>query len=345
MTTRRFRRTALVALALVLIQFGCHKTVHVAKISSTAAPPGDHPDLVLNPSPLPVKFVAYGDIRFTAVNRLTEANVSNSYARRAIVDAVAKLKPAFALISGDLVWRGADNSDWTHFDEETKPLRDAKVPILPTVGNHEYLSSTFVGNGRTEGLRNYFDRFPEIPHRMASPWYSAQYANCYFLMLDSEDDDRADSPQMKWVQSQLDSLPPEIEYVFVVLHRPAYTSAADAGHRQRLPEMDLAKMLEARQQKSAKPHFVVIAGHVHNYERYQKNGVDYIVSGGGGVHPHPLTRRADDLFHPANPNEIEFNYCVFTVDHGKLKFEMYRLSDERPEKFDLRDSFSIDDKR
>jgi hypothetical protein len=206
------------------------------------------------------------------------------------------------------------------------------------------LTSQLIGNGRTEGLRNYYLRFPELPNRPATPWYSAQYANSYFLLLDSEDDDRPGGEQMTWVQSQLDSLPATIEYVFVIIHRPPHTSATDGIHHPRVQEIELGKMLEARQQKSIRPKFVVISGHVHNYERFENNGVTYIVSGGGGAHPHPLVRGADDLYRPSNPREIEFHYCLFTVDHGKLKFEMHRLSDERPAKFEVRDKFEFSEK-
>ena len=324
-----------------LVSTSCRKKVQVVPVAPATPPPATKPDLILTPGKLPFKFVAYGDIRFSAVDALREREVSSSFARDAIVDAIAKAKPAFVLISGDLVWRGANASDWSYWDKETKPLYDAKIPILPTVGNHEYLTSQFIGNGRAAGLEHFYQRFPDIPHRPLTPWYSAQYANCYFLMLDSVDDDGPGSEQMRWVQRQLDSLSAEVENVFVVLHHPPRTSATDGGHRERLPEIELGKMLEARQQKAPKPRFFVIAGHVHNYERYERNGVAYIVSGGGGAHPHPLQRTADDLFHPVNPGEIEYHYCLFSIDNGKVKMEMYRLADDRPAKFEVRDSFEI----
>lgn len=324
-----------------MLPCGCRKKVQVVQIAPTAPPPATKPDLVLTPGKLPFKFVAYGDIRFSAVDALREREVSSSFARRAIVDAIAKEKPAFVTITGDLVWRGTSASDWAHYDQETKPLYDARIPLLPTLGNHEYMNVRLAETGRVAGLQNFYLRFPDIPQRPATPWYSAEYANCYFLMVDSIDDDAPGSEQMKWVQSQLDSLPATIEYVFFVLHRPAYTSATDGRHLPRPQEIALAKMLEERQQKSGSPRFVVISGHVHNYERYEKRGVVYIVSGGGGAHPHALNRRADDLYKPRDPREVEFHYCVLSVDKGTLKVQMYRLSDGRPAKFEERDSFEV----
>ncbi|MGI9101780.1 MAG: metallophosphoesterase family protein [Terriglobales bacterium] len=330
--------------ALLLIsaaQLACHKKAQVAQVSPAPAPPLDKPDIVLAPAKPSFKFVAYGDIRFTAPGPVTVREVSNPIARDAIVADIVKQKPEFVLISGDLVWRGANEADWRRYDQEIQPLTDAKVPIFPTVGNHEYLNSDFVGNGRSQGLRNFFARFPQLPDRPATPWYSIQYGNCYFLMLDSEDDDAPGSQQMIWVQHQLDSLPNTTDYVFLMLHRPPHTAAHDGGHRERLPEIELGRMLEARQQRAPRPRFIVIAGHVHNYERYQRNGVTYIVSGGGGAHPHPLTRGADDLYHPQDSREVEYHYCLITVDQGKLRFEMRRLEDAASARFAVRDSVEM----
>ncbi|MGZ4833793.1 MAG: metallophosphoesterase family protein [Terriglobales bacterium] len=322
-------------------QVACHKTVRMAQTNQAPAPPPDKPDIVMTPAQSAFKFVAYGDIRFTEPGPITVREISDPVARDAIVQSIAEAKPAFVLISGDLVWRGANPSDWKRWDAETQPLRDAKIPVFPVVGNHEYQNSRFVGSGRAAGLANFLARFPDIPQRVITPWYSMQYANCYFLMLDSEDNDGPDSDQMKWVRSQLDSLPPSIDYVFLVLHRPPHTSARDAGHRERLPEIALGKMLEARLQRASRPRFVVFAGHVHNYERYERNGVVYIVSGGGGAHPHPLARDADDLYRPKEPGELEYHYCWFSIDHDKLSFEMRRLSDKRAAKFEVRDKFQL----
>ena len=42
---------------------------------------------------------------------------------------------------------------------------------------------------------------------------------------------------------------------------------------------------------------VVFNGHIHNYERFERNGVEYVVSGGGGAEPYPLLFRGSaDLY-------------------------------------------------
>jgi hypothetical protein len=329
------------ALAFFLLLFisGCH---HPAQVASppAPAPPTNAPDVVLGPGPASFKFVAYGDTRFTDPDLLGE-KASSHFVRVAIVDAIAKTKPAFVVITGDIPWRGAVSEDWQAFDSETKPIADAHIPILPTLGNHEYYNRLF-RRSRESGLDNYYARFPQIPHRPGAPWYAARYANCYFLFLDSDDDDSAGSPQLQWLQKQLQSIPVDIDFVFPIIHRPPYTAATDGLHRPRAAELAIAHILEDRQKLAPRPQIVMFAGHVHNYERYVHGGVDYIVTGGGGASPHPLKRSPDDLYKPIALDGPEYHYCVVSIDHQELKLEMFRLSEtDHKAKFDVRDSFEV----
>ena len=70
---------------------------------------------------------------------------------------------------------------------------------------------------------------------------------------------------------------------------------------------------------------VVIAGHIHNYERAQLDGVTYLVSGGGGAHPYFVERTPQDLYQ--DPNFPNFHYIKFELGSTELKATMYRLAD------------------
>src|SRR5258708_25516883 len=163
------------------------------------------------------------------------------------------------------------------------------------------------------GLESYHKEFPSIPKKL---WYSIHYANCYFLILDSElDDEKSNAEQQQWITAQLTSMRPESDFIFVVLHRPPYTALTDVVHKPRPPQVALSQLLEGRQ-PSSRAHIIVVAGHVHNYERYQHGDVDYIVSGGGGAAPVKFARGADDLY-PTNAlygkndpvDEDQYHYC------------------------------------
>ncbi len=322
-------------------------------------------DLRINdPKPYPFRFVAYGDMRFAAHESYRQV-IANAKARQQIIDQIANENPAFLVVTGDFVFRGFHTEDWTYFDRGIKPVRDRGIQIFPAIGNHEVGPFPEIKNYKfkpfqeietdtkehiaSKGLENYYKEFSNIPHR---PWYSVQYANCYFLIVDSEiaDDDPSNAEQNKWMTDQLNSIPSEIDYIFVALHRPPYTALTDDVHMPRAQQVALSKLLEDRQRNS-RAQIIVIAGHVHNYERYQHNGVAYIVSGGGGAKPVKIAPRGADDLYPKNilygkndpVDEDQFHYCIFTVDHSKLKFQMMKLVGKgKGISFEPRDSFELD---
>ena len=145
------------------------------------------------------------------------------------------------------------------------------------------------------------------------------------LVLDSSLDEIS-GPQGQWLVKKLDTIPADVDFVFILLHHPPYTSSSDAkkyggGHSARSPEQMLANMLEERQQ-TMRARFVVFASHVHNYERHEHGGVIYFVTGGGGAHAYPIERAPGDPFPDKN---INYHYLLVEVDRGRLKVTMHRL--------------------
>jgi hypothetical protein len=67
---------------------------------------------------------------------------------------------------------------------------------------------------------------------------------------------------------------------------------------------------------------IVLASHVHNYERHELEGVTYFVTGGGGAHAYPISGSADDSFQNA---EINYHYLLVEVRREKLKVTMNRV--------------------
>jgi 3',5'-cyclic AMP phosphodiesterase CpdA len=194
--------------------------------------------------------------------------------------------------------------------------RADKIPVYPALGNHD------LHGDETVALANYFERFPDLNH---SRYYSVRAANSLLLVLDSSLDEIS-GPQGHWLTQKLDQLPADVDFVFIVLHHPPYTSSSDmkifgGGHSARSPEKELAKMLEARQQKQ-RARIVVFSGHVHNYERHEHGGITYFVTGGAGAHAYPVERAKDD---PFQSTEVNYHYVMIEVDRGSLKITMHRL--------------------
>ena len=285
---------------------------------------------MLSPRSYPFTFVAYGDMRFTDPS---DAEASNAAVRRALVERIAQEKPEFVAITGDLVMTGENEKDWEIFDQETQSLRDASIRLFPALGNHDLEGS------EEKALANYFARFPHLQQRR---WYSVRYGNCYLLILDSESDHSPGSAQRRWLEEQLDHLAEEINFVFLGLHHPPYTQSSErapgGGHSARSDEKRLGRMIEKRA-KTMRAQVVVIAGHVHNYERYQHAGVMYVVSGGGGAEPYLPKRFPKDFYKEPGP---AYHYCKLVIGPQNLRFEMIKLEgDARNPHWTLKDSFEL----
>jgi hypothetical protein len=129
------------------------------------------------------------------------------------------------------------------------------------------------------------------------------------------------------VAKQLAELPKGTKYVFVSLHHPAMADGIldDPSHDVRPNENALAQQLEAAA-KQIPAKIIVIAGHIHNYERFEHGGVVYLVSGGGGARPYPVSRTAGDLFQ--NSVFPVFHYVKFVSKDGALQATMYRWDEK-----------------
>lgn len=279
---------------------------------SQAASPVDPVELQLQVS-TPFHFVAYGDSRF---HDPKDTEAANPRARQTLVQAIAQTNPAFVSLTGDIVYNGNDKDDWKVWDSETSAWRDKKITVYPALGNHD------LHGNENLALANYFERFPDLKN---SRYYSVRAANTLLLVLDSSLDEIS-GPQGQWFTRKLDHLSGDVDFVFVVLHHPPYTSSSDAkkyggGHSSRSQEHELAIMLERRQQ-NLRPRIVVFSGHVHNYERHEHGGVTYLVSGGAGAHAYPIERTKDD---PFQSKEVNYHYLQVEVDRGSLKITMHRL--------------------
>jgi acid phosphatase type 7 len=258
--------------------------------------------------------IAYGDMRFTDPSNTTSTDPK---ARRWLVNHIAIEKPVLLLLSGDVPLDGGQVNDYAVYHEETTVWRIAHLLVSPALGNHEF------HGGEQACLENWWREFPKLRGRR---WYSvALGSKIYALNLDSNASLLAGSAQSEWIKAKLDSLPLSVKFVFVNLHHPPvadFQVDGDADHNPRPNEIALANLLKTAPQRK-RLRFIVTAGHIHNYERFTQDGVLYLVSGGGGAKPRPITRTAADLYQDTSfPN---YHYVKFVVRENRLEGEMFRI--------------------
>ena len=267
------------------------------------------PDSALRRPPV---FIVYGDMRFTDTS---EMQASRPGPRHALVAAIAAERPDALFLTGDVPWHGGTADDYHVYREETTAWREQQLRVYPALGNHEFQQCA-----ESQCLENWWQAFPPLRGRR---WYSvALGSRIRVLALDSDASLLAGSEQAVWLEQQFERLDAAVGFVLILLHHPPLT---DAPQGSRPNEQALAVYLASVARQSPSIRILVCAAHVHNYERFEHDGVLYLVSGGGGAKPSELTRSLADRYQgPTFPN---FHYLRFELDGAQLKGEMHRLTD------------------
>ena len=230
---------------------------------------------------------------------------SNLAERRVLIEAIAGESADFLVLLGDLVFRGDSASDWADFDDLTAPL--AALAKLPILGNHDY------GLRTVAALRNFRARFP-----LDETFYARSYGPLRLLFLDSNRLRMSGwAKQELWFRERLDDADrdPDVSAVIVFVHHPPFTNSRLSGDDKDVRSVLVPPYLRA------KKTVAMISGHVHSYERFERDGKLFIVSGGGGgprasLHGGERRRHRDDLFGGAHLRP--FHYLRFTLGDGML---------------------------
>jgi acid phosphatase type 7 len=142
--------------------------------------------------------------------------------------------------------------------------KDAGVAVAGTLGNHDVV----VDHGRYE-----FG-----PLDMPKARYTRTVGNVQLFILNSN---RVSNTQTGWLENVLASS--TAQWKIAVLHHPAWTCGAYRGHPAVLEQW--VPLLERYDVDLA------LSGHDHNYQRFgSRNGVRYIVHGGGNRNLYPIER-------------------------------------------------------
>jgi 3',5'-cyclic AMP phosphodiesterase CpdA len=281
----------------------------------------------------PITVIAYGDTRFTDPSNVT---ATNPRARAVLIARIADERPDAILVSGDLPWHGGVTDDYAQFRAETKVWRAQALRVLPALGNHEFSQCE-----AALCLENWWKTFPELRGRR---WYGASVEDSvHVIALDTMSPLTTGSDQRVWLEKEVASLPRAVEFVILTLHHPPVAdiqTRVHVDHNPRPNELALAEFL-TQTARSTRRRFVVVAGHIHNYERFVQDDVAYLVSGGGGAVPYEVDRTPRDLYQGIDfPN---YHYVKLTIAAGKLRGEMYRLDEAAAPvpHFTLKDTFEL----
>ncbi|KAI5059915.1 hypothetical protein GOP47_0024335 [Adiantum capillus-veneris] len=187
------------------------------------------------------------------------------------------------LLPGDLSYADYYQPLWDSFGTLIEPLASSR-PVMVTQGNHEKENLPLL----LDPFRSYNTRW-RMPYEESGSdsnlYYSFEVAGVHVLMLGSYTDVSRDSSQYKWLQADLAKVDRNrTPWLIALLHAPWYNSNSkhqgDGEHMRKSMEFLLH---EAKVD-------VLIAGHVHAYERTSKvfngrpdsSGIVHITVGVGG---------------------------------------------------------------
>ncbi len=254
----------------------------------TAPQPGD-----------PIRFVAYGDVR------------GGHSTHRELVEAILSEAPDFAIATGDLVLRGSDEGDWQAFFAVAADLL-GRIPLYTVAGNHDLGRS----GAERRRMNEILALWPGPPDRPDwGNWHSFDVADLHFLMLDSNAYEYEE--QLRWVREDLAAARARnVRAIFAVTHHSPYARGPHGGHRYAAEHY--APVLVAYGVT------LLFAGHDHLYQRGRMNGLDYMVTGGGGAPLYKVRcgvpgrdrcRVEDGMQHAAS----EYHYVMVTVSRRSVK--------------------------
>ncbi|MCJ8014103.1 phosphodiester glycosidase family protein [Paenibacillus sp. KQZ6P-2] len=189
--------------------------------------------------------------------------------------------------TGDIV----ENDTPENYVDALKGLGEFTKPYVVTIGNHE-VSGT---NSRV----NYQRTFGE-------PTYAYQYGNMEIIGLDSASGDvtKSDASQWSWLNETLNQT--QVNNIMVMMHIPPDEISADGldfktGHGFQNPEeaQKFYDLLGAYKSNHPEKNIVVFSGDLHAYEHKVVQGVDYVITGGGGKYTH-VTPEQGGFYHYLN---------------------------------------------
>lgn len=251
---------------------------------STLVPLGIMPSPIDAQSPARFTFIAYGDTRGSAGSAVASIHSE-------IVTAYMQQNPDFVIHTGDMVNHGGIWNQWLSFNASIQPIWDAGIPLFGVVGNHEKYTDQW--NVFDENFTQY-RRFFNFSSVIDTPGetelhYSFDYGGVHFIILDTEDYFsygteiyNCSEAQMDWLLTDLATTGPT-DFIVVSYHRPAWSVRQNREDRWAQAETIRHEFHQLFVQHGVD---LVFSGHDHHYYRGVRDGIYYVVTGGGGAPPY-----------------------------------------------------------
>ena len=237
------------------------------------------------------RFVVYGD------NRGKSETDTDMSVQERITDAVLSFAPSFVVNTGDSIFAGENYANWgTQLFAPAAGLM-GRIPYYLVYGNHEVPWGA--------GAFDWAAAFMYYPRGPGERWYSFDYGNAHFAVVDSNVDYSPGSAQHAWLEDDLENA--DSRWLVVSFHHPPYTARSDEHYYDPWKKKAQDYLVPLMERYGVD---MVFNGHVHWYERSRKNDVTYVTAAGGGA---PLEEWGPDAPNPYQ-RFLKTCYHFCTVD-------------------------------
>lgn len=261
---------------------------------------------------------------------------SGSADQLAVRDAFMTNEYDIFLHMGDMAY---GSGEFTEFEANFfEPYQDLmhRVPVFPTMGNHEY---------KTDAGQPYLDVYHLFEAALRAEenerYYSFDYANIHFTSLDSNDarlipiyvsGDRSDDDMFDWLVDDIGGS--DAEWKIVFMHHPFYSSSS-RGIRGANVERFLSVLEDLGVD-------LILAGHDHHYERtvplldgctaVEPAGITQIIAGGSGAGLRDVTL---GQWFTAGIHNTDYTYLSLEVHGCRLRGQALDTMNTVVDEFEL----------
>lgn len=213
----------------------------------------------------------------------------------------------FVLHAGDVV-ESPSSYYWDHWFSSFDEML-LKAPFVPVLGNHE------------KNHRSYYEAFslPPGAGKNDEQWWALHWGDVVVVGLDTNVKKATDyTAQQDWARAHLSGPEP---HKFVIFHHPVFTSDAYHSTGTFLDRIYHPIFVETGVD-------IVFNGHSHHYEHIVREGVTYLVVGGGGATPRQT--RPEHIEGSDVSAEGHFFYARVTTSSDRIDVETISVAELLP---------------